>query len=321
MRILLTGAAGFIGSHLGERLARDHEVVGVDNFEDYYDPAIKERNAEAFERAGGTILRLDAREEDFVKHFQGERFDAVAHLAAKVGVRPSLSEPKEYYQANVEGTLNALETARATDASAFLFASSSSIYGDRSDVPFRETDRVDKPISPYAATKKAGELLVHTYAHLYGLRTACLRFFTVYGERQRPDLAIAKFARLIENDEPIPLFGDGSSKRDYTYVGDVVEGVVGCLEWLRERPAGKYDVFNIGESRTVALRELVSELERALGKKAKIDRRERQLGDVKETFADVSKAAETFGYKPTTTISEGIAKYVEHLRAVEAEAK
>jgi len=322
VNILITGVAGFIGSHLAERLVSDgHIVYGFDNFDAYYDRQIKERNvAEVrsdtrFRFYEGDLLDAHAIAQVFGTAAEtGHSIDAVVHLAAKAGVRPSIEDPVGYTKTNVEGTVNLMEAMIASDVKDLVFASSSSVYGNTKTVPFREDQRVDNPISPYAATKKACELLAHTYAHLHAMRIAALRFFTVYGPRQRPDLAIAKFTRLIENGKPIPLYGDGSTKRDYTFIFDTLDGIIGALAWIKDQTAGTYRVFNLGESRTVTLAELVGLLERALGKKVIIDRQPAQPGDVEETYADITLAREEIGYDPQTPIETGIARYVEWFR-------
>lgn len=312
--ILVTGGAGFIGSHLVDRLLSegDWNVTVVDDFNDFYDPSIKERNVgEHLQNANYQLVRADIREGDALKPiFDQEPFDAIAHLAARAGVRPSLDQPLLYEETNVRGTMNLLEQARIHDVKQFVFGSSSSVYGINAKVPFAEEDPIRQPISPYAATKGAGELVCHTYTHLYGIRCVCLRFFTVYGARQRPDLAIHKFARLISAGKAIPVFGDGSTRRDYTYIDDIISGVRAAIDYT----ATDYEVINLGESRTVELRELISLLEQNLGQTAIIDRQPLQPGDVPQTFADVSKARELLGYDPSTPIEEGIARFVEWFR-------
>jgi UDP-glucuronate 4-epimerase len=311
MRVLLTGAAGFIGSNTAEALlARGDEVVGLDNFNAFYAPALKRRNAAAVQQAGGARFRLvegDITDEATLDAlFARERFDAIVHLAAWAGVRPSIQHPEIYADTNVRGTMNLLERARRQGIERFVFASSSSVYGGRTEVPFRESDPVDRPISPYAATKKAGEVLCYTWHHLHGLNVAALRYFTVYGPRQRPEMAIHKFATMMTRGEPIPMFGDGSTARDYTYVGDIVQGTVAALD----RCQG-YEIYNLGEERTTTLRELIELLGRALGVRPQIRPEPNQPGDVPITFADVSKARAKLGYVPSTPIEEGIARFVE----------
>ncbi len=322
MNILVTGAAGFIGSHVAEALlAEGHRVYGFDNFDPYYDRELKERNLASlrehkeFRFFEGSLLDAPGIAQVFGTAAESAHsLDAVIHLAAKAGVRPSIEDPAGYTKTNIEGTVNLMEAMVAGDVRNLVFASSSSVYGNTEQVPFKEDQWVDHPISPYAATKKACELLCHTYCHLQGLKTAALRFFTVYGPRQRPDLAIAKFTRLIEAGSTIPVYGDGSTRRDYTFIDDTVSGVLGALRWVTEQPAGTYDVFNLGESRTVALSELISELERALGKEARIDRQPMQPGDVNQTYADISKARAAFGYNPQTALRAGLEAYVDWFR-------
>ncbi|HVF41508.1 MAG TPA: GDP-mannose 4,6-dehydratase [Pyrinomonadaceae bacterium] len=309
--VLVTGGAGFIGSHLVGRLLAEGvwRVHVVDDFNDFYDPEVKRRNVEPFAGRDDFKLRVaDIRDRAALEEiFKGARFDCVVHLAARAGVRPSLSEPVLYAETNINGTLNLLELAREHNVPQFVFGSSSSVYGENEKVPFAEDDKVSEPISPYAATKAAGELLCHTYSHLFGLRCVCLRFFTVYGARQRPDLAIHKFARLISKGEPIPVFGDGTTRRDYTFVDDIVAGVRASMDYRES----VYEVFNLGESRTVELRELIALLEKELGREAVIDCKPLQPGDVPQTFADISKARRMLGYDPQTPVEEGIRRFVE----------
>jgi UDP-glucuronate 4-epimerase len=322
MNILVTGAAGFIGSHVAEALVEDgHVVYGVDNFDSYYDRPTKERNLA--DLSGSTAFRfheVDIRERTAVASVfgnaerDGRAIDVVVHLAARAGVRPSIEDPLGYTDVNVSGTVNLLEAMSAADVRDFVFASSSSVYGNTDEVPFREDAWVDHPISPYAATKKAGELLCHTYAHLHGMRIAALRFFTVYGPRQRPDLAIAKFTRLIDHEQPIPVYGDGSSRRDYTYIDDTVSGVLGAVSWIQGQPPGAWGVYNLGENTTVSLSELIRSIERALGKTAVIDRRPNQPGDVHQTWADIERAQRDLGYNPSTSLDQGLAHYVAWYR-------
>ncbi len=308
-RYLVTGGAGFIGSHTTERLlARGDEVVVLDNFNDFYDPAIKRANAALLGRA--RVVTGDIRDREAVgKLFAEGRFDGVVHLAAMAGVRPSLKDPLHYEDVNMRGTITLLEEARRRPGLRFVFASSSSVYGARDRVPFSEADDIPHPVSPYAATKRAGELMCYTYHHLFAVPVACLRFFTVYGPRQRPEMAIAKFTKALLEGEPIPFFGDGSTRRDYTYIDDIVDGVVAALD----RCEG-YEIYNLGESATTTLTELVEGLERALGCKAKLDRQPNQPGDVPLTCADVSKARAKLGYRPKTPVADGLARYVEWYR-------
>jgi UDP-glucuronate 4-epimerase len=310
MKVLVTGGAGFIGSHVCERLLRaGHAVWSLDDLNSFYDPAIKRRNLAEVQAAGGafTAVTGDLTERAVVDRLVGGvRFDQIIHLAARAGVRPSLEDPALYQRVNVEGTVNLLEAARHNGVKKVTIASSSSVYGINSRVPFSERDPIFSPISPYAASKLACEALGHVYHHLYGMDVVMLRFFTVYGPRQRPDLAIHKFARLIHAGRPIPVFGDGTAARDYTYVSDTVDGVMACTE----REFG-YEVFNLGESQTVTLNCLIELLERALGRKAVIDRQPPQPGDVPITYADISKAQAKLGYQPRTKIEEGIPRFVE----------
>ena len=308
--ILITGGAGFIGSHLVDRLLSEGgwRVTVVDDFNDFYEPAMKRANvAEHLKRDGYRLVEADIRDAAALARVFGETdFDCVVHLAARAGVRPSLSEPLLYNETNVTGTLHLLELARKRGVRQFVFGSSSSVYGINAKVPFSEEDPIRQPISPYAATKAAGELLCHTYAHLYGVRCVALRFFTVYGARQRPDLAIRKFARLISAGRPIPVFGDGTTRRDYTYVDDIIAGVRAAIDY----EATMYEAINLGESRTVSLSELIALLEKELGREAVIDRQPTQPGDVPQTFADISKARRLLGYDPRTQIEDGIRKFV-----------
>ena len=312
--LLITGGAGFIGSHLVDRLlATDVEnVTVVDDFNDFYDPSIKHSNIQDhLKDSRYSIHEIDIRDRTALERvFKGQNFDCLVHLAARAGVRPSLSEPQLYTETNINGTLNLLELARQHNIHQFVFGSSSSVYGINAKVPFSEDDPIRQPISPYAATKGAGELLCHTYSHLYGLRSVCLRFFTVYGPRQRPDLAIHKFAKLITASKPIPVFGDGTTRRDYTYVDDIIDGVMAAISYDKTN----YEVFNLGESRTVELNELISLLEKELDTHAIIDRQPPQPGDVPQTFADISKARALLGYDPKTQIEEGLHRFVEWFR-------
>jgi UDP-glucuronate 4-epimerase len=312
--ILITGGAGFIGSHLVDRLLAEGgwRITVVDDFNDFYDPALKRENLRArLSNPDCKLVEADIRDQAALgQAFRETVFDCIAHLAARAGVRPSLKEPRLYVETNINGTLNLLEQARAHGVRQFVFGSSSSVYGLNAKVPFSEDDPIFNPISPYAATKAAGELLCHTYAHLYDMRIVCLRFFTVYGARQRPDLAIHKFARLISAGQPIPVFGDGTTRRDYTYVDDIIAGVRAAIEYDQSN----YEVINLGESRTVELRELIALLEQALDRHAEIDRQPLQPGDVSQTFADITKARRLLGYDPQTQIEAGIEKFVEWFR-------
>ncbi len=308
--LLITGGAGFIGSHFSERmLDRGHTVVCLDNFNDYYDPAVKRRNIESLLKrtCGFRVIEGDILDADLVRRlFEENRFDAVIHLAARAGVRPSIQDPGLYQRVNLEGTVNLLESSVRHGVTRFLFASSSSVYGANTKVPFSEDDPVNRPVSPYAATKRAGELLAYTFHSLYGLSVHCLRFFTVYGPRQRPDMAIHKFTRLIAEGKEIPLFGNGTSRRDYTYIDDIIDG----MERSLERCAG-YALYNLGESQTIELQRLIGLIEGALGKKARIRFLENQPGDVPVTYADISKAGRELGYHPRTAIETGIPAFVD----------
>jgi UDP-glucuronate 4-epimerase len=315
MRILVTGGAGFIGSHLVEKLlAAGHSVAILDDFNDYYDPEIKRENIAGFSRAV-SVHRVDLRDSGAVRTvFHGENFEAIMHLAARAGVRPSIVHPHLYYDTNVAGTLHLLEAARITGVERFIFASSSSVYGVSKEIPFSEELHLTQTISPYAATKIAGEFLCSTYAHLYKMRIVALRYFTVYGPRQRPDLAIHQFTRRIHAGKPIDQFGDGSTRRDYTYIDDIIQGTMAALQYDRS----PFEIFNLGESETIALRDLIAAIENALGKKAKINRLPEQPGDVPLTCADISKARKYLGYKPQTRFAEGLPKFVNWFLGSEA---
>jgi UDP-glucuronate 4-epimerase len=312
MNFLVTGGAGFIGSHVCECLLKDgHRVWTFDDLNNFYDPQFKQRNlkeiqslAKPFEFVRGDITDRAALDEIC----SSVKFDQVIHLAARAGVRPSLAEPALYQRVNVEGTVNVLEAARKSGVKKIIIASSSSVYGVNSKVPFSECDPIFSAISPYAASKLACEALGHVWHHIYKMDVAMLRFFTVYGPRQRPDLAIYKFAKLISAGKPIPVFGDGSAARDYTFITDTVDGVIACT-----RKEFGYEIFNLGESQTVSLARMIELLEAALGKKAIIDRQPVQPGDVPITFADISKAREQLGYNPQVKIEQGIPKFVDWL--------
>jgi UDP-glucuronate 4-epimerase len=317
MRILVTGGAGFIGSHFVEKcLALGHSVAVLDDFNDFYDPAIKRANVAAF-AAHAPVHEADIRDGETVSRIvSGGKFDTIVHLAARAGVRPSIRDPKLYIDTNITGTWHLLEAAKAAGIGRFICASSSSVYGVLKTAPFREDMALTATISPYAATKLAGEQLCSNYAHLYGLRTINLRFFTVYGPRQRPDLAIHAFTRAIHEDRAISQFGDGTSRRDYTYIDDILQGMAACLTYDGDR----CDVFNLGESQTTTLNELIAAIENALGKKAVINRLPEQPGDVPLTYADIGKARALLGYDPHTQIAEGIPKFVEWFRAMHQKA-
>lgn len=311
MKALITGAAGFIGSHLCERMLADGwSVTGLDNFNDFYNPQIKRDNVSGcLKNANFSLIEDDIRNPEAVEKAVGDNVDTIVHLAAGAGVRPSIQQPVYYSDNNMTGTMVMLEAAKKFQVKKFIFASSSSVYGNNKKVPFSEDDNVDFPISPYAATKKAGELFCHTYHHLYGINMTCLRFFTVYGPRQRPDLAIHKFAKLIEQGKSIPVYGDGSMMRDFTYIDDIIDGITASIEKCEG-----YNIYNLGESRPVTVSNLVAEIEKALCKKAIIEHLPMQPGDVNCTYADVRKAMKELGYNPKTKISDGLAKFVEWLR-------
>jgi UDP-glucuronate 4-epimerase len=308
MRVLVTGGAGFIGSHLVEKLlAANHNVVVLDDFNDFYDPQIKHANIAGFAR-DLTVYHIDLRDSESVRNlFHREKVDAIAHLAARAGVRPSIQYPRLYYDTNVSGTLHLLEAARVTGVGRFVFASSSSVYGASKTIPFSEDEHLSQTFSPYAATKVAGEFLCSTYSHLYNLPVVALRYFTVYGPRQRPDLAIHQFTRRIYAGQPIDQFGDGTTRRDYTYIEDVIQGTMAALEY--EGPL--FDIFNLGESETIQLKDLIVAIENALGKRAKINQLPEQPGDMSLTCADISKARKLLGYKPTTRLSEGLPNFID----------
>jgi UDP-glucuronate 4-epimerase len=307
MRILVTGGAGFIGSHVCEYLLKDgHRVSILDDLNDFYPRAMKIQNLMEL-RSAATFYHGDICNQQIVERiFEQELPEAVIHLAARAGVRPSIQQPMLYERVNVAGTTLLLEIARQFDVQKFVFASSSSIYGVADRVPFSEDDTQNLPISPYAATKIAGEKICYTYSHLYKLKTVCLRLFTVYGPRQRPDLAIRKFADMIQKGQPIPVFGDGTSSRDYTFIDDIVGGIVAALHH-----DSRFDIFNLGNSQPVQLRTLIKSLELNLGSRATLVHEPAQPGDVPITFADISKARRLLGYKPQTPFDEGIEKFVE----------
>lgn len=314
MRVLVTGGAGFIGSHLCERLVENGvDVVCLDNFNRYYDPRIKRGNIRHLEKqrrfslVEGDILKRRFLDSLFKKH----PFDVIVHLAARAGVRPSIRHPGLYQRVNVEGTLNVLETGVRYDTPKFVIASSSSVYGNNQKVPFSEDDPVDHPISPYAATKKACELLAYTYHKLHSVSVTCLRFFTVYGPRQRPDMAIHKFTRLIASGREMPVYGDGSTQRDYTYITDIIDGVWSAIDRCRD-----FRIYNLGESQTVELNRLIGLLEKYMDASAKIKRLPDQPGDVSITFADVRKARKELGYSPHVSIEQGLQEFIRWFRGV-----
>jgi len=313
MNILVTGAAGFIGSHLCERLVQTHQVIGLDNFCDFYDPAIKRENtSQLIPQKNFQLIETDIRDENSLNElFSRNKIDLVMHLAAMAGVRPSIEDPKLYNEVNITGTVNLLEECKKHEIGKFIFASSSSVYGNNKKVPFCESDPVDHPISPYASTKKAGELICHTYHHLEKMSIACLRFFTVYGPRQRPDLAIIKFTRRILEGKSIPVFGDGSTRRDYTYIDDIIDGIIKTIDHVNS--GWKFDVFNLGESRSIELNKMISVIEDELGRKAVKEFHPMQPGDVNVTYADISKSRKILDYDPQTDFENGIKKFVEWL--------
>ena len=310
--ILITGGAGFIGSHLAERLLNEgRRVVVLDNFDTFYDPAIKRGNLKPIlRREGLRLVEGDIRDRKALDQvFSAEPLDAAVHLAARAGVRPSIQDPQLCESVNLGGTTELLEACRRHGVKRFLFGSSSSVYGNNAKVPFAEDDRVDHPVSPYAATKKAGELLCHSYHHLFDMEVACLRFFTVYGPRQRPEMAIHKFARLMAAGETVEQYGDGSSSRDYTYISDIVDGIVRALERCR-----RYHIWNLGGSKTTPLGELVAKIGRGLGVEPKVRQRSMQAGDVERTWADITRARQELGWKPQVDLGGGLELFLEWFR-------
>jgi UDP-glucuronate 4-epimerase len=312
--IFVTGGAGFIGSHLCERLLSErHRVICLDNFDSFYDPNIKIKNVEAVKKKFPELFEVvtgDIRNPEHLKGvFQNSQIDFVVHLAARAGVRPSISDPLLYQDVNIRGTIVLLESCKAHGIKNLIFASSSSVYGENQRVPFTEQDLDIQPISPYGATKRAGELLCYSYHHLYGMNIACLRIFTAYGPRQRPEMAIHKFIRMIDRGEKIPIFGDGSSRRDYTYIDDLIDGILAVIRYHRG-----FEVYNLGESQTTSLKELIRLIEKAIGKKANVKTLESQLGDVSVTYADITKAKRMLKYQPGVKMEEGIKRFVEWYR-------
>jgi UDP-glucuronate 4-epimerase len=308
MRILVTGGAGFIGSHLVEKLlAAGHDVAILDDFNDFYDPQIKRENVSAVSE-DIAIHHVDLRDSTAVRNvFHREKFEAIAHLAARAGIRPSIQHPQLYYDTNVTGTLHLLDAARMTGVERFIFASSSSVYGISKTVPFSEDQHLTQTLSPYAATKIGGEFLCSTYSHLYQMQVVALRYFTVYGPRQRPDLAIHQFTRRIYAGQSIDQFGNGTTRRDYTYIDDIIQGTMAALKY--EGPL--FDIFNLGESDTIQLKDLIAAIENALGKKAKINRLPEQPGDMPLTCADISKAKKLLRYNPATRLSDGLPQFID----------
>lgn len=316
MKILVTGGAGFIGSHLCERLLNDgHSVYCLDNMCDFYNPDIKYQNISNCQANDRFIFRkLDIRDyNELSVFFQATAIDTVVHLAAMAGVRPSIQNPDLYYDVNVRGTLNLLKVCEHNKIQKLVLASSSSVYGN-SMTPFRESFTTARPLSPYAASKIAGESLCHTWHHIYDMSVICLRFFTVYGPRQRPDLAIHKFARKILDREPIEMFGTGQNTRDYTYIDDIIAGIVSAVNTLEDSGAKLFEIVNLGNSSPISLAEMINVIEDKLGLKADINQRDMQDGDVDTTYADVSKAQALLGYGPSTSFKDGIGKFVDWLR-------
>ncbi|MFA6988802.1 MAG: GDP-mannose 4,6-dehydratase [Candidatus Gastranaerophilaceae bacterium] len=307
--VLITGGAGFIGSHLIDKLINQYKIICIDNFSDYYSPAIKKRNIQHnLNNENFCLYNADITDKEALnKIFQDNKIDVIVHIAAMAGVRNSIINPELYANVNVNGTLNLLEFARINKINKFVFASSSSVYANQGNGPFNEEMNVNRPISPYAATKMAGEQICYTYSHLYDIQINCLRFFTVYGPRQRPDLAIHKFSKLIYENKPIPVYGDGSTKRDYTYIEDIIDGVIRAIAYDKTR----FEIFNLGESQTVQLDYLISILEKYLDQKAIIDRLSMQPGDMENTYADISKAKSILGYNPTTNIESGLKIFID----------
>lgn len=309
--ILVTGGAGFIGSHLCERLLKEgHSVICIDNFDSFYDPNLKIRNVQGMNKkysGSFSVVTGDIRNrEHLAEIFKKSKIDSVFHLAARAGVRPSITDPLLYEDVNVKGTILLLEVCRSFEIRKFFFASSSSVYGEKQKVPFSESDLDIQPISPYGATKRAGELLCYSYHHLYGMDVACLRIFTAYGPRQRPEMAIHKFTSLIDQGKEVPIYGDGSSKRDYTYIDDLIDGMIGALHHHKG-----YEIYNLGGSQTTSLKDLIRMIESELGKKAKTKIMDFQPGDVSITYADIRKARRMLGYQPRVGMEEGMKRFVE----------
>ena len=324
--VLVTGGAGFIGSNLCDYLLKNnHNIIIIDNFNDFYNPEIKRNNITEIKNLmkinnithdNLTIKEGDIRDINFLtKVFNFYKIEVVIHLAAMAGVRPSIMNPLLYNEVNIRGTLNLLDLCNKFGINKFIFASSSSVYGNNKKLPFTESDSVDFPISPYAATKKSGELLCHVYSQLYGINIACLRFFTVYGQRQRPDLAIYKFTNLMLNGSEITIFGDGTTERDYTYIDDIIQGIDKAITWA-STGAHKYEIFNLGRSDTIMLKYMVQRLEFEIGVKANIKNLPLQPGDVTITYADISKSKEILGYNPLTKFDDGISKFIKWFKTI-----
>ena len=309
MNILITGGAGFIGSTLADRLIKENKIIVVDNFNDYYNPKIKEQNVSVNKGNPNYVLyRGDICDKDLIKKiFDGNKIDCVVHIAARAGVRPSLENPLEYVRTNIYGTTNILEQMRLHEVKKLVFASSSSVYGNCTAEKFSEDLKVTEPISPYAATKSACEQIIYTYSKLYEIQSVCLRFFTVYGPKQRPDLAIRKFTELIEQDKPIPVYGDGTTKRDYTFIEDIVDGICAAIEYDKT----PYEIINLGGGSPVTLSEMISTIEEVLGKTAQKEYLPMQAGDVNKTVSDITKARKLLGYNPKTSFKDGIKRFVE----------
>ena len=324
--VLVTGGAGFIGSNLCDYLLKNNnKIIIIDNFNDFYDPKIKRNNISHMKKLmkiskipydNLIIEEGDLRDINFLTNvFTSYHMDVVVHLAAMAGVRPSIINPALYNDVNTFGTLNLLDLCNKFGINKFIFASSSSVYGNNSKLPFTESDSVDFPISPYAATKKSGELLCHVYSHLYGINIACLRFFTVYGPRQRPDLAIYKFTKHILEGKEISIYGDGTSQRDYTYIDDIIQGIDKAITWA-SAGTHRYEIFNLGRSDTISLKYMLRRLEYEIGKKVRIKYLPMQPGDVAITYADISKAKDILGYNPLTKFDDGVSKFIKWFRTV-----
>lgn len=310
MQILITGGAGFIGSTLADRLIKENnKIIVLDNFNDYYDIALKEQNiSENLNNPDYKLYRGDICDRELTeKIFSENTIDIVIHIAARAGVRPSLEDPLEYVRSNIDGTVNILENMKKCGVKKIVFASSSSVYGNCTAEKFSEDLKVTEPISPYAATKSACEQFIYTYSKLYGINAICLRFFTVYGPKQRPDLAIRKFIELIEKDKPIPVYGDGTTKRDYTFIEDIIDGICSAINYDKT----PYEIINLGGGSPVTLDEMISTIEEVMGKKAKINRLPMQPGDVNKTVSDITKARKLLGYNPKVCFKEGIKKFIE----------
>ncbi len=312
MNILVTGGAGFIGSHLCERLiSSGHKVVCLDNFNPYYEPGIKKKNISTILRNPNFKLIVgDIRKSfDLDTCLEGNHIDLCIHLAAMAGVRPSLENPELYNDVNIVGTLQVLDACKKYNVKKMIFASSSSVYGNKTGGAFKEKDKLNEPYSPYAETKSIGEFLCQRWHEMHNISVLCLRFFTVYGPRQRPDLAIHKFTKLIFDDKPIPFYGDGSTSRDYTYIDDTIDGVLKAMDYIQKRNC--FDIFNLGESQTINLKDMISELESAIGKKAILDWQPKQEGDVDYTCANIDKSRKILGYNPTYSFKEGIRNFID----------